>query len=87
MTIRKNNCIQIIQYNYGYKSREYLTGRPHLTVLKEKGKAYKQAAQIPAAERRAMAAAAVPTTTTIMTMNSKWQVILWGNGRRPYNDL
>jgi len=39
MTIRKNNCIQIIQYNYGYKSREYLTGRPHLTVLKEKGKA------------------------------------------------
>jgi len=67
MTIIKNNWIQ---YNYGYKSWEYLTSQPHLTILKEKGKAYKQAAQIPAAERRAMAAAADPTTTTIMTMNS-----------------
>jgi len=47
---------------------KYLTGRPHLTVLKEKGKTYKQAARIPAAERRAMDAD--PTTTTIMTMNS-----------------
>jgi len=30
-----------MQYNYGYKSREYLTGRPHLTVLKEKGESLK----------------------------------------------
>ena len=30
-----------MQYNYGYKSREYLTGRPHLTVLKDKGKSLK----------------------------------------------
>jgi len=32
--------------NYGYKSMEYLTGRPHLTKLRKRGKAYEQAAQI-----------------------------------------
>ena len=53
-----------MQYNYGYKSRDYLTVRPHLTVLKEKGKSLKA---IPAAARRAMAAATVDlTATTIM---------------------
>ena len=41
---------------------EYLTGRPHLTVLREKGKAYKQAAQIPAAKRRAEAATTMDLT-------------------------
>jgi len=30
-----------MQYNYGYKSREYQTGRPHLTVLKKKGESLK----------------------------------------------
>jgi len=60
-----------MQYNNGYKSREYPTGRPHLTVLKERGKAYKQAAQIPAAERRAEAAATMDlTAATIMKTNS-----------------
>jgi len=60
-----------MQYNYGYKSREYQTGRPHLTVLKGKEKADKQAAQIPAAERRSEAAATMDlTATTIMKTNS-----------------
>ena len=39
-----NNAIQlsqITQLNYGYKSREYLTGRPHLTNLGKREK-YKQ---------------------------------------------
>jgi len=41
-------------------------GRPHLRVLREKGKAYKQAAQIPAAEQRAETAAASDLTATTM---------------------
>jgi len=60
-----------MHYNNGYKSREYLTGRPDLTVLQERGKAYKQAAQIPAAKRRAEAAATMDlTATTIIKTNS-----------------